>query len=108
MCDLSVDVQNPSQPVKIAEISAIKTWPDGFEKERAALEPFIQDGILICQGSVIRLTEKGRPFLRHVAAIFDVYREGLTQQAPKEQNTKDMQTHTLHKQEEVRCFSNSL
>ena len=109
MCDLSVDVQNPSQPAKTAEKSESKTWsntwPDSFEKERAALEAFIQDGILTRHGSVIRLTEKGRPFLRHVAAVFDVYRESLAQQAQKEHNKR---TNTSLEQEEARCFSSSL
>ncbi len=108
MCDLSVDVQNPSQPVRTAKTSPYKpykTWNPYFEKERSALEPFIQDGIITIQGSIVRMTEKGRPFLRHVAAVFDVYRESLAQQAQQAHNAH---ANTPHQQEAARCFSNSL
>ena len=51
------------------------------------------------------MTEKGRPFLRHVAAVFDVYRESLAQQAQQAHNAH---ANTPHQQEAARCFSNSL
>lgn len=47
--------------------------PGAFADELAALSPFEADGLVKLQASHIRVTEKGRPFLRRVCAIFDRY-----------------------------------
>lgn len=46
---------------------------DPFAAERAQLAPMAADGLLTIEGSRIRVTEAGRPFVRVVAAAFDTY-----------------------------------
>jgi oxygen-independent coproporphyrinogen-3 oxidase len=56
MCDLAVDL-------------------DGFggAKEQAVLETMAHDGLVELRGNTIRVTERGRPLVRNVAAVFDTY-----------------------------------
>jgi oxygen-independent coproporphyrinogen-3 oxidase len=44
-----------------------------FHAERARLAPLIADGLAELTGSKLRITERGRPFQRLVAAAFDAY-----------------------------------
>lgn len=44
-----------------------------FENEVAALEPFVDDGLLEWTANGFRATELGRLFARHVCALFDRY-----------------------------------
>ena len=37
------------------------------------LAPLVEDGLVVRQGTFIRITEKGRPFVRIVASLFDAY-----------------------------------
>lgn len=133
MCDLCVDLQNPFESCFCAQqdsqqgAKALSSWTpeEGtngalkWEKERAALEPFIQDELITLCGSTINVTEKGRPFLRHIASVFDTYREELAQQAQKqikerakEQAQKEMGKENTLKNTSLKqgapCFSTSL
>ena len=65
MCDLSADV---------GAIAARFGRPaDIFTKELARLAPMVGDGLLQIDGSLIRVTEEGRPFVRLACAAFDRY-----------------------------------
>lgn len=67
MCDMGVDLEQ------------MEAQLDVFSPELGALEPLIQDGLVTVEGPKITVTEKGRPFLRHVAAVFDTHRKTLSQ-----------------------------
>lgn len=67
MCDLSVDLE--------AVTDAWSERPDRFAPELGKLEPMLADGIAERDGWKISVTERGRPFLRSVAALFDCYLE---------------------------------
>lgn len=65
MCDLMVDL-----PAMAACF--------GVEKgvllaEAAPLSGYVADGLVEWSGGVVRVTERGRPFVRNVAALFDAY-----------------------------------
>ena len=47
---------------------------DDLSDELALLRPLIQDGIVTLTGRTIAMTERGRPLVRVVAALFDTYR----------------------------------
>ena len=44
-----------------------------FTSERERLKGMAEDGLVELEGTRIRVTEAGRPFVRVVAAAFDVY-----------------------------------
>jgi len=44
-----------------------------FSSERAALGPMIADGLVALVGEEVRVTERGRPLVRSIAAVFDSY-----------------------------------
>ncbi|PHI97272.1 oxygen-independent coproporphyrinogen III oxidase [Parasaccharibacter apium] len=48
-----------------------------FAAELEALRSFEEDGLIHWQGNHLSLTEKGKPFLRHVAAVFDARQKEL-------------------------------
>ncbi|MCL1561915.1 oxygen-independent coproporphyrinogen III oxidase [Parasaccharibacter sp. TMW 2.1886] len=48
-----------------------------FAEELEALRPFEEDGLIRWEGNRVSLTEKGGPFLRHLAAVFDTRRKEL-------------------------------
>lgn len=48
-------------------------WSERFANELRSLDGFKQDGILEGDGRDIRVTEKGRLFVRNVAMLFDAY-----------------------------------
>ncbi|WP_413204011.1 oxygen-independent coproporphyrinogen III oxidase [Rhodospirillum sp. A1_3_36] len=65
MCDMAVD---------LAKITHDHGLPDSaFDDELAAMAPFQDDGIVSVEGSVIRVTDMGRPLSRAVCAAFDKY-----------------------------------
>ncbi|GBR28872.1 coproporphyrinogen III oxidase [Komagataeibacter oboediens DSM 11826] len=65
MCDLRVD---------LAEVCAQYHLPTShFVPELAHLAPMVADGLVRITGRQIQVTEKGRQFVRHVAAAFDRY-----------------------------------
>ena len=66
MCDLEVDLEavaaeHDADPGPLAEAAA------------AGLAKFAEDGLASFDGRRIAVTEHGRPFVRSVAALFDVY-----------------------------------
>lgn len=50
---------------------------EAFAEELEALRSFEEDGLLQWNGNRVSLTEKGKPFLRHLAAVFDTRRKEL-------------------------------
>ncbi|MEW9296826.1 oxygen-independent coproporphyrinogen III oxidase [Acetobacter oryzifermentans] len=68
MCDMAVD------------LAAVGQGYD-FSEELAQLRPFEQDELVKIDGQNISVTAFGRPFVRHVAAVFDTRRRALQQQA---------------------------
>jgi oxygen-independent coproporphyrinogen III oxidase len=66
MCEMSVDLQSVIQEQKSACLN-------DFAPEINELRPFEAAGLIEIDGLRIRVTEKGRPFVRLVAAVFDSY-----------------------------------
>jgi oxygen-independent coproporphyrinogen-3 oxidase len=66
MCDFSIDLEAMASKNDFAAI-------DGFTRELQALNPLEAEGLVRCDGKRIVVTEKGRPFVRLVAAVFDAY-----------------------------------
>lgn len=65
MCDLEVD------PVATgARHGAPASW---YEGALPALRQAEADGLVVLEGTRVRVTEAGRPFLRNVAAMFDAH-----------------------------------
>jgi oxygen-independent coproporphyrinogen III oxidase len=64
MCDMAVDLDAVADQTGIA--------PD-FSDEIDSLQPFLENGSVLIDGHRIRLTEKGRPYMRLVASVFDTY-----------------------------------
>jgi oxygen-independent coproporphyrinogen-3 oxidase len=60
MCELRVDL-------------SIYGGADEFSAERGRLDGMVADGLLEHDGSSIVITERGRPFMRAVCAVFDRY-----------------------------------
>jgi len=65
MCDLEVDV--------VALAAAHGADPAPLTTALAGLAPFAADGLADWDGARLRVSEKGRPFVRSVAALFDAY-----------------------------------
>jgi oxygen-independent coproporphyrinogen-3 oxidase len=65
MCDDRVDLA----AVCAAHGAKLET----FDEEVAALDELVADGLVEIDGAVIRVTERGRPFVRLAAAAFDAY-----------------------------------
>lgn len=68
MCDMAVDL-------------AVVGQGCDFSEELAQLHPLEQDGLVKIAGQKLSVTVFGRPFVRHVAAVFDTRRRALQQQA---------------------------
>jgi oxygen-independent coproporphyrinogen-3 oxidase len=45
----------------------------GLIDDLPRLEPMVRDGLVRVNGAQVQVTERGRPFLRSVAAVFDRY-----------------------------------
>jgi oxygen-independent coproporphyrinogen-3 oxidase len=72
MCDLEVDLEaigskHQADPTPLKEAAAI------------GLPRFVGDGLADWDGRRVKVSERGRPFVRSLAALFDRY---LTQDAP--------------------------
>jgi oxygen-independent coproporphyrinogen-3 oxidase len=67
MCDMEVDL--PAQAFAHGET------PDYFAHEMAALQPFVEDGLVELRQGRVRVADRGRPALRAIAAAFDAYLE---------------------------------
>jgi oxygen-independent coproporphyrinogen-3 oxidase len=65
MCDLEVDL--------IARAEAHDADPAPLLDDAAGVERFAADGLARWDGRRLEVTEKGRPFLRSLAALFDAY-----------------------------------
>lgn len=65
MCDLKVDLGAMANQYGKGELH--------FAAEVAAVAPMIEDGIAECDGNRLRITERGRPLMRAVCAVFDQY-----------------------------------
>lgn len=65
LCDLEVDVAE--------EAAAAGQTPQGFAPLLPALADFAADGLVRSEGWRIAMTERGRPWVRSVAALFDAY-----------------------------------
>jgi oxygen-independent coproporphyrinogen-3 oxidase len=66
MCDMAVDLD------AIADETGFDIATD-FTDELESLEPFQENGSVQIEGHRIRITEKGRPYMRLVASVFDTY-----------------------------------
>ena len=64
MCDLSIDLDAVASEAGLGGC---------FAEELESLSPFAQDGLVNIEGRRLRVTEKGRPFVRVLASAFDVY-----------------------------------
>jgi oxygen-independent coproporphyrinogen-3 oxidase len=66
MCDMAVDLD------AIADEAGFDI-ATGFSDELDALQPYQENGSVLIDGHRIRITEKGRPYMRLVASVFDTY-----------------------------------
>jgi oxygen-independent coproporphyrinogen-3 oxidase len=66
MCGLDADLD---------EMAAGFGLDETFAPELAALKPLAGDGLVDIRGSLVRITEQGRPWMRTIAAQFDRYLE---------------------------------
>jgi len=65
MCALTLD---------LADLETAHGYDPGtFDEEVSALSPMQADGLVRVDGDRITVTERGRPFVRCVAAVFDTY-----------------------------------
>lgn len=65
MCDFDVDYGAVAARHGYAE--------DAFDAAQASLDALAQDGVIDIQGRRLAVTERGKPFVRLVAAAFDAY-----------------------------------
>jgi oxygen-independent coproporphyrinogen-3 oxidase len=68
MCDLAVDLDT-----EIAAAPPAARPADGFAAELAAIAYLTEAGMVQIEGRRIAVTDRGRPFVRLVAAAFDAY-----------------------------------
>lgn len=65
MCALEVDI--------VATAQAHGADPSGLLADAAGVGRFVADGLATFEGRRVAVTERGRPFLRSIAALFDAY-----------------------------------
>lgn len=65
MCDLEVDLADMAGQYGKGQ--------SHFSPEIKAIAPMIEDGLAECAGNRLRITERGRPLMRAVGAVFDQY-----------------------------------
>jgi oxygen-independent coproporphyrinogen III oxidase len=78
MCDLEVDIEELAA-AHLADPAPLRRQAEGIAR-------FQRDGLATWDGRRIEVTEKGRPFLRSLAALFDAYLQQDEQQ-PKHSQT---------------------
>jgi oxygen-independent coproporphyrinogen III oxidase len=66
MCDMAVDLD------AVANESGFDIATD-FSEEIEALQPYQENGSVLIEAKRIQITEKGRPYMRLVASVFDTY-----------------------------------
>jgi oxygen-independent coproporphyrinogen-3 oxidase len=74
MCDLEVDIEELAA-AHLADPAPLRRQAEGIAR-------FQRDGLATWDGRRIEVTEKGRPFLRSLAALFDAYLQ-QDEQRPK-------------------------
>jgi oxygen-independent coproporphyrinogen-3 oxidase len=65
MCELTVDLD--------AARRRHDGRPDIFDRAKARLEPFLDDGLATLEGGRLSVTEEGRLVVRSICAAFDPY-----------------------------------
>ncbi|MCX5514643.1 oxygen-independent coproporphyrinogen III oxidase [Kaistia algarum] len=65
MCLFRIDLDEVSQGFGLAA--------DSFDDELSRLQPFEDDGLVLVRGRNLFVTERGRPFVRSICAVFDRY-----------------------------------
>jgi oxygen-independent coproporphyrinogen-3 oxidase len=65
MCDLELDIP------ALARARGADAAP--LLRDAAPLDDFLRDGLVEWDGAFLRVTARGRPFIRNVAALFDCY-----------------------------------
>lgn len=65
MCDLAVDLS------AVAAVFGVDATP--LLEAASPLRGYASDGLVEWNGTSLRVTERGRPFVRNVAALFDTY-----------------------------------
>ncbi len=65
MCDMAVDLPRMA--------AAFDADPAPLLRDGEALAGFVADGLARFDGARLEVTERGRPFVRNIAALFDVY-----------------------------------
>ncbi|MDE1902573.1 MAG: oxygen-independent coproporphyrinogen III oxidase [Alphaproteobacteria bacterium] len=73
MCDLTVDLQ---------AVAAMHLPSFDFTRERAHLAELASDGLLEIDGARVTVRAAMRPFVRRIAAVFDIARNAGTTHAP--------------------------
>jgi oxygen-independent coproporphyrinogen-3 oxidase len=74
MCDMAVDLD--------AICARHGRRVEDLYDEREALKDFFRDGLLVREGETLCVTERGRPFVRTICALFDAHlRPGTTRHA---------------------------
>jgi oxygen-independent coproporphyrinogen-3 oxidase len=66
ICNLHLDLNE-------CEIPGGESFWEHFQREAATLRQMAGDGLLELDDGAIRVTERGRPFLRNVCMVFDQY-----------------------------------
>ncbi|NQT62475.1 MAG: oxygen-independent coproporphyrinogen III oxidase [Candidatus Marinimicrobia bacterium] len=66
MCDLEIDFKNMSRSLNL-------DFKTHFEKELSNLDEFQQDGLIEVDTQRLKVTDKGRLFIRNIAMTFDAY-----------------------------------
>jgi oxygen-independent coproporphyrinogen-3 oxidase len=77
MCELEVDIEQIAKAHAADPAPLLACLP--------GLSRFEADGLAHWDGGRIQVSEKGRPFVRSVAALFDAY---LTQDADKPRHSR--------------------
>jgi len=68
MCHMGVD---------LAAACARHDWPgSALSGEQEAMREFERDGLITRSGDIVHVTERGRPFVRALCAVFDTYLTG--------------------------------
>jgi oxygen-independent coproporphyrinogen-3 oxidase len=70
MCDFAVDLD--------AVAGSFHAPVAGLQSSIHRLDAFIADGFVECDGHKLRITKRGRPLTRLIAAAFDAYLVGET------------------------------
>ncbi len=76
MCNLHLDIRAVEERFDI-------NYESTFSAEQAPLEELVRDGIIEMDKQTIRVTPKGRIFVRHVGLVFDTYTRDRAEGGPR-------------------------